>query len=89
MFDLRRTFLAVVERSPDALAIVDGERRFNYAAWYAEISRVAGGLLALGLGRGESLGRHTAEPIGNGHAPLGVSVRRYCRDPAQLADQGG
>jgi 2-furoate---CoA ligase len=48
MFDLGRPFLAVVERSPDALAIVDGERRLSYAAWYSEISRVAGGLAALG-----------------------------------------
>jgi 2-furoate---CoA ligase len=46
MFDLRRTFLAVVERSPDALAIVDGERWLSYAAWYCEIGRVAGGLAA-------------------------------------------
>jgi len=37
----------VVERSPDPLAIVDGERRLSYAAWYCEIGRVAGGLAAL------------------------------------------
>jgi 2-furoate---CoA ligase len=55
MFDLGRTLLAVVERSPDALAIVDGERRLNYAAWYVEISCVAGGLAALGLGRRDRL----------------------------------
>jgi 2-furoate---CoA ligase len=48
MFDLGRTLLAVVERSPDALAIVDGERRLSYAAWYREIGRVGGGLTALG-----------------------------------------
>jgi 2-furoate---CoA ligase len=55
MFDLGRTFLAAVERSPDALAIVDGERRPSYAAWYREISRVAGGLDTLGLSRGDRL----------------------------------
>jgi non-ribosomal peptide synthetase component F len=55
MFDLGRTLLAVVERSPDALAIVDGERRLSYAAWYGEIGRVAGGLAALGLGRRDRL----------------------------------
>src|SRR5260370_26295773 len=49
MFDLGRTLLAVVERSPDAMAIVDGERRLSYAAWYREIGRVGGGLAALGL----------------------------------------
>jgi 2-furoate---CoA ligase len=55
MFDLGRTLLAVVERSPDALAIVDGERRFSYAAWYREIGRVGGGLAALGLSRRDRL----------------------------------
>jgi 2-furoate---CoA ligase len=55
MFDLGRTFLAVVERSPDVLGIVDGERRLSYAAWYGEIGRVTGGLAALGLGRGDRL----------------------------------
>jgi non-ribosomal peptide synthetase component E (peptide arylation enzyme) len=51
MFDLGRTLLAVVDRSPDALAIVDGERRLTYAASYGEIGRVAGGLAALCLSR--------------------------------------
>jgi 2-furoate---CoA ligase len=51
MFDLGRTFLAAVERSPEALAIVDGERRLSYAAWCGEISRVAGGLVALAAAR--------------------------------------
>ena len=55
MFDLGRTLLAVVERSPDALAIVDGERRLSYAAWCREIGRVGGGLAALGLSRRDRL----------------------------------
>jgi 2-furoate---CoA ligase len=55
MFDLGRTLLAVVARSPDALAIVDGERRLSYAAWYREIGRVGGGLAALGLSRRDRL----------------------------------
>jgi hypothetical protein len=41
-----------VERSPDATAITDRERRLGYASWYQEIGRVAGGLTALGLERG-------------------------------------
>jgi hypothetical protein len=32
MFDLDRTFLAAVERSADATAIADGERRLGYAS---------------------------------------------------------
>ena len=55
MFDLGRSFLASVERSPDALAIVDGEHRLTYAEWYAEIGRVADGLAALSLRRGDRL----------------------------------
>ena len=55
MFDLGRTFLAAVERSPDATAITDGERRLSYASWYQEIARVAGGLTALGLRHGDRL----------------------------------
>ena len=55
MFDLGRSFLASVERSPDALAIVHGERRLTYAEWYAEIGRVDDGLAALSLKRGDRL----------------------------------
>src|SRR5215467_13544212 len=55
MFDLGTSFLAAVERSPDALAIVDDAGRFTYAEWYREISRVAGGLAGLGLRRGDRL----------------------------------
>jgi 2-furoate---CoA ligase len=55
MFDLGRTFLAAVERSPDATTVVDGKRRLSYASWYEEIARVAGGLTALGLWRGDRL----------------------------------
>jgi len=31
MFDLGRSFIASVERSPRSLAIVDGDRRLTYA----------------------------------------------------------
>jgi hypothetical protein len=55
MFDLGRSFLASVERSPDAVAIVDGEQRLSYGDWYAEIRRVAEGLVGLGLKRGDRL----------------------------------
>jgi 2-furoate---CoA ligase len=55
MFDLGRGFLASVERGPDAVAIVGGEHRRTYAEWYAEIGRVADGLAALSLRRGDRL----------------------------------
>ena len=55
MLDLGRTFLQSVERSPNALAVVDGEQRLTYAEWYGQIQRAAAGLAALGLGRGDHL----------------------------------
>jgi 2-furoate---CoA ligase len=55
VFDLGRTFLASVERNPNAAAIVDGETRLTYAAWHREICRVLAGLDALGLRRGDHL----------------------------------
>src|SRR5690349_1680468 len=55
MFDLGRTFLASVERGPQALAIVDGATRLTYAAWLTEIGRVQRGLARLGLKHGDHL----------------------------------
>ena len=55
MFDLGRSLLGAVERSPDATAIAEGERQLGYASWYEEIARIAGGLTALGLERGDRL----------------------------------
>ncbi|HEY5365558.1 MAG TPA: AMP-binding protein [Casimicrobiaceae bacterium] len=55
MFDLGRSLLASVERNPDSLAIVDGSLRLSYAQWLDKIERVAGGLGAKGLRRGDHL----------------------------------
>jgi 2-furoate---CoA ligase len=55
MFDLGRTFLGSVERSPEALALVDGTVRLSYADWMKRIGPVAGGLRSLGLKRGDHL----------------------------------
>ena len=55
MFDLGRTFLAAIERSSDALAVVDSERRLSYAQWGCEIAGLTRGLAALGLKRGNRL----------------------------------
>ena len=53
MFDLGRSFLASVERSPGALAVVDGARRLSYAEWFGEIAGLADRLAQLGLRRGD------------------------------------
>ncbi len=55
MFDVGQGFMASVARDPTALAIVDGARRLSYAAWADEIRRVAAGLGAMGLGKGDHL----------------------------------
>lgn len=55
MLDLGRTFLQSVERSPHALAIIDGSQRLTYAQWYDAIQRTAAGLRDLGIARGDRL----------------------------------
>ena len=55
MTDLGRVLIAAAERTPRALAVVDGERRFDYAAWLDTVARVAGGLGGLGLSPGDRL----------------------------------
>jgi 2-furoate---CoA ligase len=55
VLDLGRTFLQSVERSPHALAVVDGAQRLTYAEWYERIQRVAAGLSVLGIKRGDHL----------------------------------
>src|ERR1700712_1944632 len=55
MLDLGRTFLQSVERSPDTLALVDGEIKLTYAQWHDIILKAAGGLRDLGLARGDRL----------------------------------
>lgn len=55
MLDLGRTFLQSVERSPRALAVVDGDTRLDYESWYHQILCVAQGLNNLGLKHGDHL----------------------------------
>ena len=53
MFDLGTSFVASVERDPDALAIADGEIRLSYRDWYARISALVSGFDELGLRSGD------------------------------------
>ena len=55
MLDLGRTFLQSAERSPHAIALVDGGTRLSYADWALRIGAAQRGLQALGLGRGDHL----------------------------------
>ena len=53
MLDLGTSFLASVERDPDARAIVDGEMRLSYRQWYDKVSALAAALGETGLQRGD------------------------------------
>src|ERR1700712_4592441 len=55
MLDLGRTFLQSVERSPNTLALVDGDIRLTYSQWHEIILRVASGLRDVGIERGDRL----------------------------------
>lgn len=55
MFDLGTTFLASVERRPEATAIIDGDVRLTYAQWLDRIAACAGGLAKLGLAKGDHI----------------------------------
>lgn len=55
MLDLGRSFLAAVERSPGAIAVVDGDVRLSYAAWYERIRRIAAGLRNMGVEKGDHI----------------------------------
>jgi 2-furoate---CoA ligase len=55
MLDLGTSLLASVARDPDALAIVDGDLRLTYRAWFGRVSAVVAGLDALGLRHGDRL----------------------------------
>jgi 2-furoate---CoA ligase len=55
MLDLGLSFVASVARDPHAVAIVDGEVRLSYAAWYRRISALVAGLDAIGLKPGDHL----------------------------------
>jgi len=55
MFDLGRSFLASVERSPQQTAVVDVGVRYTYAEWFDRVQRAAHGLGELGCRRGDRL----------------------------------
>jgi 2-furoate---CoA ligase len=55
MFDLGRSFLATVERSPNAPALVDGSVRLTYAQWLDKVRRLVGAFDALGLKPGDTV----------------------------------
>ncbi len=55
MFDLGTSFIASVERDPDAFAIVDRDVRLTYRQWFTRISALVAGFDASGLRAGDHL----------------------------------
>ncbi|GLR78724.1 AMP-binding protein (plasmid) [Azospirillum oryzae] len=55
MFDLGRSILASAERSPDAIAIIDGDLRLTYAQWLERIRRLVGAFDRLALRPGDRI----------------------------------
>lgn len=55
MFDLGTSFIASVERDPDALAIVDRDVRLTYRQWFTRISALVAAFDASGLRAGDHL----------------------------------
>src|ERR671930_1103154 len=50
---LRQLLEFAAARYPERVAIVDGERRYTYAAWDERVNRVANTLAELGVRRGD------------------------------------
>jgi 2-furoate---CoA ligase len=55
MLDLGRTLLQAAERSPHALAVVDGAMRLDYAQWLQRVGAIATGLQRIGVRAGDRL----------------------------------
>jgi len=53
MLDLGRSLLAAVSRSPDALSLVDGDTRLNYAQLYRCASAIVAGMKDAGVRHGD------------------------------------
>jgi len=55
MFDLGRTLIAAAARSPRAMALIDGDLRFDHAGLLDRAARLVSGLDSLGIGKGDRL----------------------------------
>jgi len=54
--NLGEAFQRAVSRAPEAIAIVEGDRRQTFTEWHESIMRVAGGLSALGISASDHVG---------------------------------
>jgi len=63
MLDLGKTFLQSAERSPHALAVIDGDVRWTYGQWALRIGALQRTLFELGLRHGD----HVVSVLQNRH----------------------
>lgn len=55
MLDLGKTFIQTTERTPNQLAIIDGELRYTYQEWALKIGGLQHALKNLGLSKGDRI----------------------------------
>ena len=55
MIDLGSTFIASVERDPNAVAITFKNKKISYLDWYKKISSISSSFKRLGLKKGDKL----------------------------------
>jgi 2-furoate---CoA ligase len=55
MLDLGSSFIASVERDPNSVAIIEGEREFTYREWYSRISALVASFDSVGLRPGDHI----------------------------------
>ncbi|MDB5936853.1 MAG: acyl--CoA ligase [Massilia sp.] len=75
MSDLIHEFIFTsAQRTPEAEALVSGQRRLDYAALAAIVGKTADGLLAAGLGRGERVAVYLEKNVENVAAMFGAAA---------------
>ncbi len=75
MSDLIHEFIfSSARRTPDAEALVHGQRRLTYAALAQAVHQAAGGLLEAGLGRGERVAVYLEKSVENVAAMFGAAA---------------
>jgi crotonobetaine/carnitine-CoA ligase len=81
-------FDRVLDRSPDALAHVDATGRYTFAEAHARALRIAGGLRALGVGRGDAVALLLDNTLDFVHTWLGLSLTGAVEVPVNTAYKG-
>lgn len=68
-----------VQREPDAIAVVDGQRQLTFAQLESRVARLAGMFTSYGLDRGDRVGILATNCLGMSNTPSPVPGRRWSR----------